>query len=84
MFFIALVILVQVVRTYWKESLENEYGDQASIPMHFKFMPSIFNTFFIGLFGLIYKKVALWLVVNENHRQNFDYENSLINKIYMF
>ena len=54
------------------------------MPLQIKYIPSFVNAFFIGLFGTIYNKVALWLVDLENHRQNQEWENSLINKIYMF
>jgi len=52
--------------------------------MHLKYLPSVFNSLFITLFGTIYKRVAIFLADKENHRQGPDYEDSLINKIYTF
>ena len=46
--------------------------------------PPAFNSVAIGFFGAVYKKVALWLADSENYRHQAAYENSLINKIYMF
>lgn len=52
--------------------------------MYLKYLPSVFNTLAIGVFGTIYKKVAIYLADKENHRQGHDYEDSVINKIYTF
>ena len=82
LFFIACVVAVQVAQRLWRISNDEKYGGK--VPLHIKYIPSVFNSFFIALFGAIYKQVALWLVKNENHRQTNDYENSLINKIYLF
>ena len=85
-FFIACVVAVQVLQRMWRIHNDKTYDvdNGGSVPLHIKFLPSFFNSFAIAFFGGIYKKVALWLVDNENHRQGGAYENSLINKIYMF
>jgi len=31
-------------------------------------MPSVVNALLIIVFGIVYKRLALWLVKNENHR----------------
>ena len=42
------------------------------------------NSLLILVFGIFYKRVSKWLVDNENHRYYSSYENSMINKTYMF
>lgn len=84
--FIAMVVGVQVLQRWWR-LYNDEYYDVdngGSIPLHYKFAPSVVNSVAIGVFGATYKIVALKLVNSENHRENMSFENSLINKIYMF
>ena len=47
-------------------------------------MPGIINSVLIIIFGKIYIVLSGWLVENENHRYVSSFENSMINKIYMF
>ena len=87
-FFVLLVILVQGAQRYWRDRNDAVYMDEATgkpaVPIYLKYLPSVFNSVAIGVFGTVYKKVALWLAENENHRQQNDFENSLVGKIYMF
>lgn len=52
--------------------------------MQLKFTPSIVNVVLIVVYGLAYKAIAAKLVDAENHRYQQTYEDSLINKMYMF
>jgi len=47
------------------------------------YLPGVANAVLIITFSAIYMKLAQFLVRNENHRYTTDYENSLINKVYM-
>ena len=70
LFFIACVVAVQVVQRMWRIRNDEYYDvdNGGAVPLHIKYIPSFFNSFFIALFGAIYKVIALWLVDNENHR----------------
>ena len=54
------------------------------MPIYWKYIPGVINSILIILFGKIYKKVTKKIVVSENHRYESSFENSMINKIYMF
>ena len=66
----------------WADANVEQYGK--NIPLHLKFTPSIVNVLLIFIYGASYKVVAKLLVDWENHRYEHNYENSLINKMYMF
>jgi len=85
-FFVAGVIGAQMLQWAWKERNARVYdvANGGKVPLYIGVLPSIVNTVLIQLFAQTYKRVALMLVNNENHRQTFDYENSLILKTYMF
>lgn len=93
-FFIALVIGVQILQRLWRDYNDdlaqpggpyyNEEIGKPAIPYHIKYAPALVNSIVISIFGMIYKKVAMFLVESENHRYAEEFENSLINKIYMF
>ena len=66
----------------WQEANLEEYGKD--IPLHLKFTPSFVNVALIFIYGAAYKAIAIILVDRENHRYQQTYEDSLINKMYMF
>lgn len=47
-------------------------------------MPSIINSLLIGIFGQLYKRISMRLVMTENHRYVGSMEDSMINKTYIF
>lgn len=49
-----------------------------------KYSLGFVNTIFIVIFGNIYGMIFPKLLANENHRYVSGYENSMINKVYMF
>ena len=81
-FFIAAVIFTQIGMKMWADANVDEYGDD--IPYELKFTPSIVNVALIFIYGAIYTIVARILVDKENHRYQTAYEDSLVNKMYMF
>ena len=82
LFFIAAVIGTQVAMKMWQSSNVDEYGKE--IPYELKFTPSMVNVGLIFFYGFIYKIIAAKLVDWENHRFQTAYEDSLVNKMYMF
>ena len=66
----------------WNDSDIEEHGKE--VPYELRFTPSIVNVTLIFIFGAIYKVVAQKLVDKENHRYESSFEDSLINKMYMF
>ena len=56
----------------------------AKTPAYWRYIPAVINSILIIVFGLIYKRLSAYLVLNENHRYTADFENSSINKAYMF
>ena len=80
--FILAVIITQIGMKIWQESNVEEYGK--NIPYHLKFTPSIVNVMLIFIYGAAYKTIAIILVDKENHRYQQTWEDSLINKMYMF
>mgnify|MGYP000845291154 CR=1 FL=1 len=87
--FMGLVIGAQVLMQWWNWQIikdqtdELETGEQ-KVAGYMKYVPSVINAALIVLFGVIYKWLALRLVKGENHRYTQEFENSLINKTYMF
>lgn len=81
-FFICMVVATQVLMKSWNDANIDEYGKD--VPYHLRFTPSIVNVALIFIYGAIYKVVAQKLVDGENHRYESAYEDSLINKMYMF
>jgi len=82
LFFIFAVIGTQIAMKMWQTSNTEEYGEK--IPLELKFAPSMVNVGLIFFYGFIYKIIAEKLVSAENHRYQQTYEDSLINKMYMF
>ena len=80
--FIIAVVATQVVMKRWQESNVEEYGED--IPYEIKFLPSCINVALITAFGFAYKIVLKIMVDKENHRYQQTYEDSLINKLYLF
>lgn len=58
--------------------------EAAKTPSYYRYIPAVVNSILIIVFGLIYKRLSDFLVLNENHRYTADFENSTINKAYMF
>ena len=67
----------------WNDDNIAEHGKE-NVPLTLKYTPSIINVALIFIFGAVYKIVAEKLVDKENHRYESTYEDSLINKMYMF
>jgi len=82
LFFIFAVIGTQIGMKVWSNSHIDKYGKD--VPYHLKFTPAIINVALIFVYGAVYKIVAKILVDSENHRYETAYEDSLINKMYMF
>ena len=65
-----------------------EVGDAGDpdreVPIAWKYLPGIINSILIIVFGQIYIWLSGKLVEDENHRYVSSFENSMINKIYMF
>ena len=80
--FIAAVVGTQIAMKMWNDSNIEEHGKE--VPYELRFTPSIVNVALIFIYGAIYKVVAQKLVDKENHRYQSSYEDSLINKMYMF
>ena len=53
-------------------------------PWYVSYSVSILNLIFIFTLDAIYAKVNVKLVDGENHRYESSYENSMLNKRYMF
>ena len=81
--FMTLVISGQVALQYVNWTVAQKYID-SEVPSAYKYAPGIINSVLIIVFGAIYKSLSKWLVDNENHRYISGYENSMINKTYMF
>ena len=54
------------------------------MPIYWKYIPAVINSILIIIFGQIYKRLSARLVLSENHRYTASFENSGINKAYMF
>lgn len=80
--FIFAVIATQIGMKMWTQKNVDEYGKD--IPYELKWTPSIVNVLLIFIYGAAYKVIANRLVNAENHRYQQTYEDSLINKMYMF
>ena len=80
-----VVIGAQVLLQYanWEIGKTNDTEDQ-KVPIYWKYIPAVINSLLIIVFGKIYVWLSKVLVVSENHRYVSSFENSLINKTYMF
>lgn len=81
--FILAVIVTQIGMKIWQQSNIDEYGKE-KIPIYLQYTPAMINVGLIFIYGALYKVVAKILVDRENHRYQQTYEDSLINKMYMF
>lgn len=83
--FMCLVLGGQVLLQYINWEVAQAYIDtEEGPPSAYKYAPGVINSVLIIIFGSIYKKLSKWLVDRENHRYISGYENSMINKTYMF
>ena len=86
--FMLIVIASQCALQYanYKSGQTNDNAEEGTntVPMWMKYTPGIINSILIIVFGKIYVWLSVKLVDNENHRYTSSYENSLINKTYMF
>jgi len=85
----SLVIGAQIALQWVKwevgdANTENGSEDSKNVPLAWKYLPGVINSCLIILFGQIYIRLSRWLVFSENHRYVSSFENSMINKIYMF
>ena len=67
----------------WEIGNNNDDKSQ-KVPIYWKYIPGLINSILIIVFGKIYNKVTKKIVVSENHRYESSFENSMINKTYMF
>lgn len=83
--FMLLVVGAQVLLQYvnWEMGTTND-AEKAKVPIYWKYIPGVINTVLIIVFGKIYVWLSNKLVTAENHRYVSGFENSMINKIYMF
>ena len=73
----------EIAAAYHSEDGVDESGNQP-VPLYWKYLPAVINSILILVFGNFYGRVSKWLVDSENHRYYSSYENSMINKKYMF
>lgn len=83
--FMFLVIGAQILLQWvnWEMGSSNDSVKKA-VPIYWKYIPGVINTVLIIIFGKIYVNISNRLVKAENHRYVSGFENSMINKIYMF
>ena len=67
----------------WVKGTANDATTNA-VPLYWKYLPGVINSILIIIFGKIYVWLSGKLVQSENHRYVSGFENSMINKIYMF
>lgn len=80
-----LVFGSQVSITLISKAIGAAYKDAGSTtPWYVKYSLGIVNSIFIVIFGNIYGMIFPRLLAKENHRYVSSYENSMINKVYMF
>ena len=85
LFFMGLVFCSQVLMVIINRELGASYkADGGVTPWYVKYSVGVVNTILIVIFGNIYGRVAAKLVAGENHRYRAGFENSMINKTYMF
>jgi len=80
-----LVIGGQICLQYvnWTQGC-GESKDCENVPIYWKYGPAVVNATLIFIFGYIYKILSGNLVERENHRYVTKFENSMINKVYLF
>lgn len=78
-----LVVCCQVVVQWANSEIKEAYLPDKP-PAYFRYIPAVVNALLIETFKKIYGKVSKILVKGENHRYHASYENSMINKTYMF
>ena len=88
--FMSLIVLAQIGLQWvnWEIAVGDadttEEKDKAKVPNYWKYVPGVINSILIIVFGMIYAKLSAYLLREENHRYTSDFENSSINKSYMF
>lgn len=85
-FVFATQILTRSVYLSYKDKTPEELAEQINVPFsqYFKFWPAMVNTAALIVFETIYKRVAVKLVLVENHRTEEEFEASLSLKISLF
>ena len=68
----------------WDLAHRGEDSEVTTVPVAWKYLPGVINSVLIIIFGIIYKSLSVYLTKGENHRYVSSFENSLINKTYMF
>lgn len=80
-----LVFCSQIFTVWLTGEVSAGYKEDGEVmPWYWSYIFGIINTIFIVIFGNIWGTVSASLVKNENHRYKQSYENSMINKTYMF
>ena len=84
--FMCLVVGAQILLQYanWELGTTRDDGTKGKVPAYWRYLPGVINTVLIVIFGKTYVWLSKKLVDAENHRYISGYENSMINKIYMF
>ena len=93
-FFVSLVVGCQVGLQWQEEGVKEEdirYTEKKvkvegedEDPVYLKYLPGLVNALLIVTFGAVYKWLTKSIVRNENHRYVSSFENSMINKTYLF
>lgn len=80
-----LVVGAQVLLQWanWEMGTTND-SNTNKVPAYFRYIPGVVNSILIVIFGKTYVWLSNKLVMAENHRYVSGFENSMINKIYMF
>ena len=85
LFFMGLVLCSQLMIVWISREVGAAYKEVGEkTPWYVKYSLGVVNSIFIVIFGNIYGIVQARLVNNENHRYVSGFENSTVNKIYMF
>ena len=76
-----MVFCAQVLIQYVNASMEVDEENYFKI---WQYVPCLINVSAMYTFGIIYKWAAYKCVLGENHQYESDFENSMINKIFIF
>ena len=82
--YIGLVFFIQYLLSFWKQYNKDTWESPDDVPFYMAYGPFVTNAYIIIWVGKYFGQTSRWLVTRENHRQKQAFENSLINKQYLF
>jgi len=82
-FLMVLIVIIALGGLFILKHLSLKIEDK-STQMYATYGVSILNAVQIAVLNTIYRMVATWLNIWENHRTDIQYENSLITKVFLF